>query len=139
MKYTHLIAVAVVSGSLVFTSNVFADDASKDKKKPAAAKKVKQGRSLPGALGKLELDYDDRKEIAELLKDVSAKRREAGRNKELQAEIRRDYQAKLAEILGEAKMAELKKLNAEMAKNRKKANKGGKKGPNTDRKKKSDN
>ena len=127
MKYTKIIATALLAGAFVFGPTASAAD-KKDKKKPAASKKVKKERPLPGALGKLELSADQKKEVMALMKETGAKRKEAGKDKAKQREIQKAHQGKLAEILGEEKMAELKKLNAEMAKNRKKG--GSKKGKN---------
>jgi hypothetical protein len=119
MKHTHLIAVALVAGSLLLTTKVSAaDDAKPEKKKPAAAKKISKERPLPGALGKLSLSDEQKQAVTALLKETAEKRKEAGRDKAKQGEVQKAHQTKLAEILGEAKMAEFNKLNAEMAKSR---------------------
>jgi len=125
MKYTKLIASVLLASAFILSPNASADDAKKEKKKkPAASKKVKKERPLPGALGKLELSDDQKKEVMALMKDTGAKRKEAGKDKAKQKEIQKAHAAKLAEILGKDKLAELKKLNAEARKNRAGSKKG---------------
>lgn len=133
MKYTKLIASVLLASAFVFSPSASADDTKKDKKKPAASKKVKKERGLPGALGKLELSADQKKEVMALMKETGAKRKAAGKDKDKQKEIAKAHAAKLNEILGKEKAAELKKLNAEARKAR-----GSKKGNRPDKKKKKD-
>ncbi len=134
MKYTKLIAAALLASAFVIGPSASAADAKKDKKKPAASKKVKKERPLPGALGKLELSADQKKEVMALMKETGAKRKEAGKDKDKQKEVQKAHAAKLGAILGEDKMAELKKLDAEARKAR-----GGKKGSKPAKKKKQNN
>ena len=134
MKYPKLIATTLLASVFVLSPTVSAEEAKKDKKKPTASKKVKKERPLPGALGRLEMSADQKKAVTALVKETFAKREEAGKDRDKQKEIQKAHQAELSEILGEEKMAELRKLNSEMARNRKKG--GSKKGNQPVKKKK---
>lgn len=118
MKHTQLIAAALIAGSLLLSPKAFAADAKKETKKPAAKAAAKE-RPLPGALGKLNLSDEQKQAVTALMKDTAAKRKEAGSDRDKQRELQKAHEAKLNEILGPEKSAELKKLNEEAAKNRK--------------------
>ncbi len=116
MKYTKLITSIILAGAFVFTPALKAAD-KKAKKKPEAGQK---GAKRENPLAKLDLSADQKKQMQALQKETGAARKEAGKDKDKQKEIQKNYQAKLKEILTEEQQAKMKELQGA-------ARKGGKK------------